>query len=676
MRRCSPRLVADSSHSRAVRHIIEAASRSQGHSTPMIASTMPRESEDAGVLARRARITLIVVAIWLGFSALQMSVGAALAKSGDIKWGRELLVDLTMALYWSLATLPIALWHRRLRARGHGIGQMILLHLPVLVLVILGDTYATRVAVYLLTGAPPVAPAIFTITYFADFDALSYLAVVLVTDALIAREAVRAQERREARLESLLARARLEYLEAQLQPHFLFNALGAVSELAHEAPQTALRVLRQLALIFRGALTARRGEVTLGEELVAIEPYLDIQRLRFPDWLSISYDVAGDTLDCLVPRFVLQPLVENAIRHGLTGRVAAGCIEISSRLAQGRLILRVADNGVGLRQVLTRPGYGIGLTNVRERLATLYGAGEQLRLVDAPGGGAVAEVELAARRATEHAPRAAVLPDDSGESVPNAPLAPAQPASAPSRPARVARSLAIWIAYGLLWTVQSYAYLTIRNRLGQYTFFTLARHDIAVALLWAAIAPLVMGATARAPLTVGRPLPRAIAYLLGMSVIAVGHQALLSRIFTPRLRLWSAANTNIFILNFLILAVLVALGHRRQLTEWMRERALSAAALSSELEAARLRAARLQEIPPAVLKALDRVIVAVSARPAPSPRRTEQLLARLGDYLRVAIECSDEEGITASREQSLARSLAQFERAATVSNTPTSLSSS
>jgi hypothetical protein len=108
----------------------------------------------------------------------------------------------------------------------------------------------------------------------------------------------------------------------------------------------------------------------------------------------------------------------------------------------------------------------------------------------------------------------------------------------------------------------------------------------------------------------------------------------------------------------------------------MRERALSAAALSSELEAARLRAARLQEIPPAVLKALDRVIEAVSARPAPSPRRTEQLLARLGDYLRVAIECSDEEGITASREQSLARSLAHFERAAAVSTTPTSLSSS
>ena len=641
----------------------------------MRAPTTTVESDDAGTLARRARITLIVLGSWLAFSALQLSVGAALAKSGDIKWGRELLVDVTMAVYWTAATFPIALWHRHLRASGRGVAQMVLLHLPLLFLVLLGDTYSTRVSVYLFTGVAPVAPAIATITYFADFDALSYLAVVLVADALIARKAVRAQERREARLENLLARARLEYLEAQLQPHFLFNALGAVSELAYEAPQTALRVLRQLALIFRGALTARSGEVTLGEELVAIEPYLDIQRLRFPDWLRITYDVAGDTLDCLVPRFVLQPLVENAIRHGLTGRVAAGCIEISARVGRGRLTLRVADNGVGLRRVVSRPGYGIGLTNVRDRLATLYGAGEQLRLFDAPGGGAVAEVELPARRATEHAPRAALLPDENPEQGPNEAPEPTLPSREARRSVRVARALAIWIVCGLLWTVQSYAYLKIRNRLGQYTLFTLARNDLAVALLWAAIAPLVMIVTARFPLTGGRRLTRAATYLSGMAVVAVGHQALLGKIFTPRLPLWSGANTNTFILNFLIVAVLIALGHRRQLTEWMRARALSAAALSLELEAARGRAARLQEIPPTVLKALDRVIEMVSARPAPPPRRTEELLARLGDYLRVAIECSDEEGITASREQSLARSLAHFERAATLSTTPTFLSS-
>jgi hypothetical protein len=234
----------------------------------------------------------------------------------------------------------------------------------------------------------------------------------------------------------------------------------------------------------------------------------------------------------------------------------------------------------------------------------------------------------------------------------------------------VARALALWVVCGLLWTVQSYAYLRIRNRLGHYTLFSLGRHDVSAALLWAAVAPLVFWLSSRFPLTGPRKLARAAAYAASMAAVAVLHALVLGRVFSPRFALWSSANTNTFILNSLILAVLVAVGHRRQLTEWMRERELAAAALSTELRAARARAVRLQEIPPVVLGALDQVIDAVSA--APSPRHTEQLLARLGDYLRVAIECSDEQGVTRSREQSLARSLAQLERAARRSPSPTS----
>lgn len=633
-------------------------------------SVSSRESEraDAATAVGRLRVAATVLAGWVAFSALQLSVTAALAKPGSLPWGRELLVDLTMALYWWTATLPIAMWHRRLREYGAGVAGMIAGHLPLLMLVTLGDTLTTRASLRFFAGFIPQQSALAAVTYFADFDALSYLAIVVITDALIARAAVRAGERRAARLEGLVARARLEYLEAQLQPHFLFNALGAVSELAYEAPATALRVLRQLALIFRGALASRSGEVTLGEELVAIEPYLDIQRLRFPDWLRIDYDVGGDTLDCLVPRFVLQPLVENAIRHGLTGRVAAGCIEISSRVAGERLILRVADNGVGLRQVVTRFGYGIGLTNVRDRLTTLYGPGEQLRLFDAPGGGAVAEVTLPARRATDAAAAPAMVSDElADESTPNdertanAADGP-RPLSSPWR--RLGRGAAIAVFCGLLWTIQSYAYLRIRNRLGNFSLRWVAGYDFAAALLYACMAPAIFFMTSRYPLTRQRLLTRAPAYLGLMAVLAVVHEAILNRVFTPQTPLWSPASANGLVLNSLVLSVLIAIGHRRQLREWMRERELAAAALSSELRTARVRAARMQEIPPVVLNALDRVIDAVSAAPIPSPRRTEQLLARLGDYLRVAIECSDEHGITASREQSLARSLAQFERVA------------
>jgi len=623
-------------------------------------------------IVRRVRTVLLVLVAWLAFSALQITLSFALAKPGATPWGRELLVDLTMALYWTAVSFPIAAWHRRLRAQGRGMLALVGLHLPLLLVVAYGDTLSTRLSMILLAGFTPPLPLVATLVYFADFDALSYIAVVVVTDALITRAAMRKEERRTVRLESLLGRARLDYLEAQLQPHFLFNALGAVSELAYEAPATALRVLQQLAHIFRGTLTSRVGEVTLGEELVTIEPYLDIQRIRFPDWLHIDYDVGGETLDCLVPRFVLQPLVENAIRHGLTGRVAAGVIEISSRIVDGRLVVRVADNGIGLRRSSSRPGYGIGLTNVRERLTTLYGPGEQLKLLDADGGGAVAELTLPARRAVDLATLAST-PDDE-PSVDAFAGAWRIGHNQPGRAVTAMLGLVLWGVAGILWTLQSFAYLRIRGRMGHYTFLSIFRHDMAAVLGWACLTPLVFAATSRFPLTRAHLMSRVPAYLVGIASLAVLHAFVLGRIFYPQLALWSDANTNTFVLNFLILAVLVGIGHRRQLAEWMRERERASEALSSELDAARDRAVRLQSIPPVVLNALERAVHAMSV--APSPGRTEQLLARLADYLRVAIECSDEEGLTESRQQSLTRSLEHFERLARTAPFPRTLTPS
>jgi hypothetical protein len=173
---------------------------------------------------------------------------------------------------------------------------------------------------------------------------------------------------------------------------------------------------------------------------------------------------------------------------------------------------------------------------------------------------------------------------------------------------------------------------------------------------------MIFAVISRFPLEQKRIASRLPLYLLGTASLAILHAATLSRLFTPTAPFWSVANTNTFVLNFLILAVLVCIGHRLQLIGWMRERQRTASVLSAELHTARERATRMQAIPPVVLSALDRVIDAVSA--APSPRHTEQLLARLGDYLRVAIECSDEHGVTGAREQSLTRSLAHLEQVA------------
>jgi hypothetical protein len=290
----------------------------------------------------------------------------------------------------------------------------------------------------------------------------------------------------------------------------------------------------------------------------------------------------------------------------------------------------------------------------------LYGPGEQLKLLDAESGGAVAELTLAARRPVDLAMEPSAPEDESGA---RASGGPREVGHTKPRPAAAATlGIVIWAVAGVLWTFQSFAYLRIRGRMGHYTFLSIFRHDMAAVLGWACLTPLVFAATSRFSLTHAQLVSRVPAYLLGTASLAVLHAFVLGRIFYPELALWSAENTNTFVLNFLILAVLVSIGHRRQLAEWIRERERASEALSSELEAARERAARLQSIPPVVLNALERAIHAVSI--APSPGRTEQLLARLADYLRVAIECSDDEGLTESRQQSLTRSLEHFERLA------------
>ena len=292
----------------------------------------------------------------------------------------------------------------------HGIGPLarsrrtcsllIALHLPTLFVAALADTVVTRAVMLAIDPARQITPFWAFLVYYVDFDIVSYVAVVAVAEALLVRGALVARQQLAKRLETSLSRARLDYLEAQLQPHFLFNSLGAVSELAYDAPATANRVLRQLIAIFRTALARKSDEVTLGEEIVGIEPYLDIQRIRFADWLTIDYHVDDGAVDCLLPRFILQPLVENAIRHGLSGRSAAGTIDISATSSR-HLIVRVSDNGVGLVARASTAGRGIGLANVRDRLAIMYGDDDRLRLVNSDAGGTIAELTIPVRRRGE-----------------------------------------------------------------------------------------------------------------------------------------------------------------------------------------------------------------------------------------------------------------------------------
>jgi two-component system, LytTR family, sensor kinase len=213
----------------------------------------------------------------------------------------------------------------------------------------------------------PAQPATLSMILFGGFyaDMLAYWASVGVIHAI---EYYR--ESRERELEA--TRLALENLRAQLQPHFLFNTLQSISTLIHRDQPAADRMLTDLSELLRLSLrTTASQEVPLREELGFLDRYLDIMRARFGDRLVITVDAAPDVREALVPSLVLQPIVENAITHGMADRPDIGHVTVRARRNAGSLLLEVSDDGPGL--VSGTPTNGIGLANTRERVARLYG---------------------------------------------------------------------------------------------------------------------------------------------------------------------------------------------------------------------------------------------------------------------------------------------------------------
>ena len=187
-----------------------------------------------------------------------------------------------------------------------------------------------------------------------------------------------AGEQRAAQLQAQLAQAQLQALKMQLHPHFLFNTLNAISELVHKEPDTAERMVIQLSDMLRVSLDSIGvQEIPLKQELEFLGRYLDIEETRFRDRLKIRVDVEPETLGALVPNMLLQPLVENAIRHGISPLSRGGSIDVRARRSDGMLKLQICDDGRGLPREAENGarGTGVGLTNTRARLTQLYGEG-------------------------------------------------------------------------------------------------------------------------------------------------------------------------------------------------------------------------------------------------------------------------------------------------------------
>ncbi len=196
--------------------------------------------------------------------------------------------------------------------------------------------------------------------------------------------------------EQLLMAARVEALASQINPHFLFNTLTSISSLIRSQPETARMLIIKLSALLRRLLRSREHFVTLREELASIDEYLDIEVVRFGPTLVVEKDISADSLELVMPSMVLQPLVENSIKHGIEKKVGGGRIVIRSHRVNGHGVIEVVDNGAGMADTDVRRGRsgGIGLRNVDERLRVIYGENYHLQLESTPGEGTCARIEI------------------------------------------------------------------------------------------------------------------------------------------------------------------------------------------------------------------------------------------------------------------------------------------
>ena len=240
------------------------------------------------------------------------------------------------------------------------------------------------------------------IIHYAVFDLIMYWVIVLGHLGWTSYQRSRACDLTEAELHRQLVEARLDALRMQLNPHFLFNTLHTISALLHENPEAADRVVARLSELLRVSLDQSKAqEVPLSEELAFLDRYLEIEQTRFGDRLKVERIIEPGSQDALVPCLILQPIVENAIRHGIEQREEAGRLAISTRRDNGVLNLSVSDNGNGLPEDTDAPREGIGLSNTRSRLHHLYGDKQQLELKRVPGGGLEVRITIPYRtRAT------------------------------------------------------------------------------------------------------------------------------------------------------------------------------------------------------------------------------------------------------------------------------------
>jgi two-component system, LytTR family, sensor kinase len=333
----------------------------------------------------RARMSLVWAASVAAFGLLLFSYRylGVLASGGHEPYQRKLVEEMTAALVGGSLFFPI---RRLVRARPlsrDNWPQLLPLYALLLVAAGVASTtlmWAVRSAVYPLAGLGTYRYGRMPLIYLMELplQAIAYSVMVLAILAVDGFREAHERQVRAARLESSLAQAQLRNLRLQLQPHFLFNALNTISSTMYRDPAAADEMIAQLAELLRASLhTAQTDEVALEAELAILDQYLGIMRARFGDRLLVRLAIDAGVRSARVPSMVLQPLVENAIRHGNASRAGCGAVEVRARREDDDLVLEVEDDGPGSEAALEESAWGVGLTATRDRLRLLYGDGQR-----------------------------------------------------------------------------------------------------------------------------------------------------------------------------------------------------------------------------------------------------------------------------------------------------------
>jgi LytS/YehU family sensor histidine kinase len=221
----------------------------------------------------------------------------------------------------------------------------------------------------------------------------TYVPIVLIAHVVSYYTSFRQRELRASQLQAQLAKARLQALKSQLQPHFLFNTMHSISALMLTDVRAADQMMTRLSDLLRMSLEAESTQViALNRELDFVNCYLEIEKIRFEERLTIIWDISPETLDAQVPHLLLQPLVDNAVKHGIAKLAAAGRIRITAKSQGGELQLEISDNGPGFGKAGSFQHTGLGLRITRERLESLYGQDQSMELLGSPEGGSTVRV--------------------------------------------------------------------------------------------------------------------------------------------------------------------------------------------------------------------------------------------------------------------------------------------